>query len=142
MSDARQDLAPDPSENEDSPEEIEASLARVRRQLRQLEQREKQLMQALGEAGARRIAGLLSAGGLATTELEGLMRSTVGSSARLAGESPDGQAGPAVRKAPIRFRHPDQPGLVWSGRGKTPLWVKALEAQGRIEQARLPQDPA
>jgi hypothetical protein len=133
-----------------TPEAIAEALGRVRRQQLQLAQREKQLMQALGQATAARLGRLLGEGGLAAPELEGLMRRAAGLGGGAVPGSPAGAgraaasatvATPRLRKAAIRFRHPDQPGLVWSGRGKTPLWVKALQAQGRIEQARVAQRP-
>ena len=130
-----------------TPEAIAEALGRVRRQQLQLAQREKQLMQALGQATAARLGRLLGEGGLAAPELEGLMRRAAGLGGGAVPGSPAGAgraataATPRLRKAAIRFRHPDQPGLVWSGRGKTPLWVKALQAQGRLEQARVAQRP-
>jgi DNA-binding protein H-NS len=35
------------------------------------------------------------------------------------------------RPAPIKFRHPDQPSLTWTGRGKTPRWINEWVKQGR-----------
>jgi DNA-binding protein H-NS len=35
------------------------------------------------------------------------------------------------RPVPIKFRHPDQKELTWSGRGKTPTWINAWIKQGR-----------
>lgn len=96
-------------------------------------------MRLLGQASARRLSGLLAQAGTNNADLQGLVRSTIGVSARKSG-TPAAPSAPttAARKAPIQFRHPDEPGLVWSGRGKTPRWVSALQAQGRLEQARLP----
>lgn len=37
--------------------------------------------------------------------------------------------------APIRFRHPKDPSLTWSGRGKRPNWMKDALAQGLSEDA-------
>ena len=124
-------LAPPPPSQ--TPEELQSELARVQRQRLLLEQREKQLLRALGLASAARMSGLLAHGGLAPAELARMMKNAVGTSARTALAAAD----PLVRKAPIRFRHPEQPGLVWSGRGKKPLWIQALEAEGRIEVARV-----
>ncbi len=127
-----------------SPEEIQAELEQVRRQVLHLGRREQQLLQALAQASAGRMRQMVAEGGLPVPALEGLLRSTVGSSRR-----PARGAAPApvvattqARKAPLRFRHPDDPGLVWSGRGKTPRWVRDLQAQGRLEQARLPLEEA
>jgi DNA-binding protein H-NS len=36
------------------------------------------------------------------------------------------------RPVPIKFRHPDQKELTWSGRGKTPTWINAWLKQGRV----------
>ena len=32
--------------------------------------------------------------------------------------------------AAIKYRHPDEPNLTWTGRGRQPLWVKAAEDTG------------
>lgn len=120
-------------------EALQAELYQVQRRKQALEQQERRLMRLLGQASARRLSGLLAQAGTNNADLQGLVRSTIGVSARKSG-TPAAPSAPttAARKAPIQFRHPDEPGLVWSGRGKTPRWVSALQAQGRLEQARLP----
>lgn len=40
------------------------------------------------------------------------------------------QRTPAVTAAP-RYRHPDDPSLTWSGRGKRPAWVNEALAAGK-----------
>lgn len=35
------------------------------------------------------------------------------------------------RPAPVKYRHPLQAELAWSGRGKTPRWINAWMAEGR-----------
>ena len=38
----------------------------------------------------------------------------------------------------VRFRHPDDPGKVWSGRGRKPVWIKEWEQAGRsLEKLRV-----
>lgn len=127
-----------------SPEEIQAELEKLRRQVLLLSRREQQLLQALAHASAGRMRQMVTEGGLPAPALEGLLRSTVGSSKRPARDAAPAPvvAATQARKAPLRFRHPDDPGLVWSGRGKTPLWVRDLQLQGRLEQARLPLEEA
>lgn len=137
-------FAPFPADGPDAPwssvQEIQAELARLRRRKQLLAQREQQLLQALAQASAGRVREIVDQGGLAAPALEGLLRRTVGSSKRPARGLAPAPLAPATqaRKAPLRFRHPDDPGLVWSGRGKTPRWVSELQAQGRLEAARLP----
>lgn len=38
------------------------------------------------------------------------------------------------RSAPVKFRHPLQADLAWSGRGKTPRWINTWIAEGRTMQ--------
>lgn len=49
----------------------------------------------------------------------------------------------ASSKAPkqqtaVRFRHPEDPGKGWSGRGRKPAWIKEWEANGKsLEELRV-----
>ncbi len=46
--------------------------------------------------------------------------------------------GPAARKSPDRYRHPDDPSKGWSGRGRKPAWIKAWEEKGKsIEELKI-----
>ena len=118
-------------------EEIQAALSRVALERLRLDEREKALLLALGRVSARRLgelSGHLQAKGLA---METVLQGAMNASARKPRIDQSKLAQPFVRKAPVQFRHPEQAGLVWSGRGKTPLWVKDLEAQGRLDAARV-----
>ncbi|WP_089957133.1 H-NS histone family protein [Limnohabitans sp. 2KL-3] len=120
--------------------ELENSLLRLQQQRLQLEQREKSLLTAMGRASETQLAGLMLESGIGTQAFAELVRRTVQSSVRMPGSESENLAQPFVRKAPIKFRHPDKPGLVWSGRGKTPLWIKELESDGRLDEARSLDD--
>ncbi|PYQ61409.1 MAG: hypothetical protein DMF53_15140 [Acidobacteria bacterium] len=37
----------------------------------------------------------------------------------------------AVAAVAVKYRHPDNPGLTWSGRGKRPTWVSEALASGK-----------
>jgi len=41
------------------------------------------------------------------------------------------QEGISGSTVPIKYRHPDNPGLTWSGRGKRPAWVNEALASGK-----------
>jgi DNA-binding protein H-NS len=116
--------------------ELEASLLRLQRQKLQLEQREKSLIAAIGRASEQQLTELMTESGMGADAFSALVRRTVQSSVRMPGSESENLAQPFVRKAPIKFRHPDKPALVWSGRGKTPLWIKELDAAGRLDEAR------
>lgn len=46
----------------------------------------------------------------------------------VSGKSPKA---PGQPPAPAKYRHPDDPSLVWSGRGRQPTWIKDWVASGR-----------
>ena len=44
----------------------------------------------------------------------------------------------AGKSSTVRFRHPDDPSKVWSGRGRKPVWIKEWEQSGRsLEKLRV-----
>ena len=117
--------------------EIERELAQLRIQRQRIDERERVLLLALGEVGSVRIheveLGLQAMG----VSLQGVMHRALEGSARKPVQDMSKLARSFVRKAPLKFRHPDRPALVWSGRGKTPAWVRELEKLGRLDEARL-----
>jgi len=53
----------------------------------------------------------------------------------LSGRAPKGSGQGSV---PVKYRHPDDPSLQWSGRGRQPAWVKDWTAAGkRLDDARV-----
>lgn len=46
--------------------------------------------------------------------------------------------GDAPAKSPGKYRHPEDAGKTWSGRGRKPSWVKEWEGKGRsVEELRI-----
>lgn len=57
---------------------------------------------------------------------------------QLVGQASLREGGASTLKARPRFRHPEDPTLTWSGRGRQPLWLKSLLATGvRVESLRI-----
>jgi len=49
-----------------------------------------------------------------------------------------GDAKPKRAPTPAKYRHPENPALTWSGRGRKPLWfVEALEAGKAVEDMAI-----
>jgi DNA-binding protein H-NS len=43
-------------------------------------------------------------------------------------------------RIPPKYRNPANPYQTWSGRGRTPLWIKRLQKEGKtIEDLRIPE---
>lgn len=57
-----------------------------------------------------------------------------------AAAKPKAKAAAAGRKVPPKYRNPNNPAEVWTGRGVSPKWVRDLMAQGMTkEQMLIPQ---
>jgi DNA-binding protein H-NS len=41
------------------------------------------------------------------------------------------------KKVKPKFRHPDQRGVTWSGRGRKPKWIVEAEAAGKLDKLRV-----
>lgn len=51
---------------------------------------------------------------------------------------PVGQKAAVTKKAEVKYRHPEDPSLAWTGRGRKPQWlVTWLESGGTIEQLAI-----
>ena len=43
-------------------------------------------------------------------------------------------------RVPAKYRNPEKPSQTWSGRGRTPMWIKRLRMEGKsIEDLRIPK---
>ena len=42
-----------------------------------------------------------------------------------------GNSKPQAVKAPPKYRHPENPSVTWSGRGRQPAWIKEALAAGK-----------
>ena len=117
--------------------EIGRELAQLRIQRKRIEDRERVLLLALGELGVARLSEVQMGLEAQGRSLQDVLHRTLESSARKPAQDVTKLAQSFVRKAPLKFRHPEQPALVWSGRGKTPVWLRELEQSGRLDEARL-----
>jgi len=53
------------------------------------------------------------------------------------GELIDGKTRQPRRSRPPKYRHPENPALTWSGRGRQPAWYKEMIEAGRREEDLL-----
>ena len=117
--------------------EIDRELAQLRIQRQRIDERERVLLLALGQVGSARTTEVAQGLQAMGVSLQSVLHSAMESSARKPEQDLSKLAQTFVRKAPLKFRHPEQPALVWSGRGKTPAWVRELDKLGRLDEARL-----
>lgn len=107
----------------------------IRKQIRQLEAQARKLEQAAAgkkKQAVAQVAALMKKLGVTLDDLEAAQpRRTRAAKGATRGASKGGAGKPAAHKpvAP-KFRDADT-GDTWSGRGRTPRWLAALEAQGK-----------
>jgi DNA-binding protein H-NS len=104
-----------------------ARLRTIERQIKSLQARADKLKQADGTAAMREIVGLMRSHDISIAELQVAVGGRPG---RRKASSLKG------RKVKPMYRNPNT-GETWSGRGRTALWLAALEKAGRKREAFL-----
>ena len=115
---------------------LDKELLAIQRERNKLEIREKALLMQYKRPALDRIVEMMQTAKISLSDLSAALKkaSNVGSKQSSRAAKADKKP---TKKVPPKFRHPDDPGLVWSGRGKTPVWLRELEKQGRAEKARV-----
>ncbi len=84
--------------------------------------------EAAKEEAKKQVEELAAKLGMSVKELMGFRESRQGPAVQGAGKG-------SRRPAEIKFRHPTEPSLTWSGRGRKPAWVEEhVKAGGTLEQ--------
>jgi DNA-binding protein H-NS len=52
-------------------------------------------------------------------------------------KAPKTKRATAGRKVAPKYRDPANPAQTWTGRGRTPVWVQALQAAGQLATAEI-----
>lgn len=107
----------------------------IRKQIEKLEAQAKKLEQAAEQHKKQAVAqvvALMRKVGVTMGDLEATRERATRSRGRSAAKAGAGKK--AARKpVPPKYRN-DKSGETWSGRGRTPLWLAALEAQGKSRE--------
>lgn len=118
----------------DDLDSFEKELADIRRQRMILDQHERAILIQHRRHAIMRIERLMQESGLSTDDLELMIRRSTDVGRKRAVEHSSLKE---VKRVAPKFRHPEDPSLTWSGRGKTPLWIKALMEIGQLDRARI-----
>ncbi len=114
---------------------IAAQLAKLRKERQAIEKKEKALLSKTNDQAVAQIKAIMKDSGLSVDDLLGALK--VGKLQKIK-KSAGVKASTGVKagfKVPIKYRHPKNPALEWTGRGKTPAWVQDLKTSGQLEQA-------
>ena len=114
---------------------IASQLARLRKERQAIEKKEKALLSKTNDQAVAQIKAIMKESGLSVDDLLAALKV---SKVQKIKKAPGAKANTGVKagfKVPIKYRHPTDHGLEWTGRGKTPLWIQELKANGQLEQA-------
>jgi DNA-binding protein H-NS len=108
----------------------ESQLAQIEKQIKALEAKKKVMLSKKNEKALNQIVAIAKKNEISAADIANALN--VRSRPR---KSPGKHA---IRKvvAP-KYRNPDNHQQTWSGRGRTPLWVKALDDAGKLESAKV-----
>jgi DNA-binding protein H-NS len=116
--------------------DLAKELIAIQRERNKLDAKEKALLSELKKDAVSRVLEIMELAKINITDLRNALKGAAELGARQKGPKSKTGAKP-TKKVPPKFRHPDDPGIVWSGRGKTPVWLRELEKKGRGKEARV-----
>ncbi len=117
-----------------------AQLEKIRAARMKLEKEEQRLMSRTHDKALAQIVQIAHASGLTSEHIaaalggkKGKARAAKSASAK----APKAKRATAGRKVAPKYRDPANPVQTWTGRGRTPAWVQALQAAGQLASAEI-----
>ena len=111
-------------------------LGKIRAARIKLEKEEQRLMSRNHDKALSQIVQLAHSSGLSAEQIAAAMGSkTKGKAA--APKAAKAKRATAGRKVAPKYRDPANPAQTWTGRGRTPAWVQALQAAGQLATAEI-----
>lgn len=117
--------------------DLAKELLAIQRERNKLDEREKSLLSGQKKEAIDRVLEIMAAARIDFSDLKSALKGASDLGIRQKGAKAKKDGAKPTKKVAPKFRHPDDPGIVWSGRGKTPVWLRELEKQGRAKQARV-----
>ena len=117
--------------------DLAKELLAIQRERNKLDEREKSLLSGQKKGAIDRVLEIMAAARIDISDLKSALKGASDLGVRQKGVKAKKDGAKPTKKVAPKFRHPDDPGIVWSGRGKTPVWLRELEKQGRAKQARV-----
>jgi DNA-binding protein H-NS len=116
--------------------DLSEELLAIARERNKLDLKEKALLAGQKKQAINRVLEMMEVGQIQLEDLKTALKGAASLGLKQKGLKDKKGAKPTKKVAP-KYRHPDDPGIVWSGRGKTPVWLKELQEQGRAKEAKV-----
>jgi DNA-binding protein H-NS len=117
-----------------------AQLEKVRAARIKLEKEEQRLMSRTHDKALAQIVQIAHTSGLTAEDIAAALGGKKGkaSAAKSASaKAPKAKRATAGRKVAPKYRDPANPAQTWTGRGRTPAWVQALQTAGQLASAEI-----
>lgn len=110
---------------------VDAQLAKIRKAKEALEKKEKALLNRTQGKILEKIIQLAKANGITAAQIAEALKSDKPRSAAMKKE----KAKTTRAKVAPKYRNPANAQETWTGRGRSPVWVKALQDAGQLDTA-------
>jgi DNA-binding protein H-NS len=116
-----------------------SQLEKIRAARIKLEKEEQRLMSRTHDKVLAQIVQLAHSAGLTAEQISAALggKSKAKSAKSTATKTPKAKRATAGRKVAPKYRDPANPALTWTGRGRTPAWVQALQNAGQLASAEI-----
>lgn len=110
---------------------VDAQLAKIRKAKEVLEKKEKALLNRTQGKILAKIVQLAKMNGITAAQIAEALKGDKPRSATVKKE----KAKTTRAKVPPKYRNPANAEETWTGRGRSPVWVKALQDAGQLDTA-------
>jgi DNA-binding protein H-NS len=112
-------------------------LEKIRAARLKLEKEEKRLMSRTHDKALSQIVQIARSAGLTADQIAAALGGKGKTAKTSAAKAPKAKRATAGRKVAPKYRDPANPAQTWTGRGRTPAWVQALQNAGQLESALI-----
>jgi len=115
---------------------VEAQLAKLRKAKADLEKKEKALLNRTQGKVIAKIVQLATDNDISLALIEKALKADKPGRKKTASTKAAGATGTRA-KVPPKYRNPANPEQMWTGRGRSPLWVQELQKNNALESALI-----
>lgn len=115
-----------------------SQLAKLQKQMAELQKKQQALLAKTNTKVLSQVVALIKKNGLSLDDIAQALKSDKATKSTAQKTARKKSASSGVKVAP-KYRNPENAEQTWTGRGKAPLWVQALQAAGTLESALIPK---
>lgn len=115
---------------------VESQLAKLRKAKEEIIKKEKALLDRTQGKVIARIVQLATDNAVSAAQIIEALKAANSTKQKTKRATASRKSG---GKVPAKYRNPNNPNETWTGRGRAPLWAKALKDAGTLDAAHIPK---